>query len=437
MTDTTKRALGIIIVASVTLRLAVALFLGDEVVALPGTFDQISYHTLALRLLDGEGFSFGTLWWPLTGAGEPTAHWSYLYTLFLAGIYWLFGPQPLIARLLQAALVGVMQPVLAYALGRRIATERVGLVAAFVTGFYIYFIYYAGSLMTEAFYITGILAVLYLTMVLQDEQNRQRTTLAVCLGVVIGVTILLRQLFLLFIPFLLLWWWGSRYQCSRQLPIRLTALVLLVGAFLILPVTAYNYARFNQFVLLNTNAGYAFFWANHPIHGTTFQPILPQAMGSYQDLIPEELRHLNEAALDQALLKRGLDFVIEDPGRYLSLSLSRIPEYFTFWPSADSGAISNLARTASFGLMWPFMVAGTLLIVVRQRANLLFHPASLLLLFVAVYTAIHLLSWALIRYRLPVDAVMLVFAGLALVELAAWLQRRRVMATERSQLPGY
>jgi fumarate reductase subunit D len=74
---------------------------------------------------------------------------------------------------------------------------------------------------------------------------------------------------------------------------------------------------------------------------------------------------------------------------------------------------------------------------VRQRANLLFHPASLLLLFVAVYTAIHLLSWALIRYRLPVDAVMLVFAGLALVELAAWLQRRRVMATERSQLPGY
>jgi hypothetical protein len=38
-----------------------------------------------------------------------------------------------------------------------------------------------------------------------------------------------------------------------------------------------------------------------------------------------------------------------------------------------------------------------------------------------IYTAIHLLSWALIRYRLPVDAVLLPFAavGLAQVKVAA------------------
>ena len=103
---------------------------------------------------------------------------------------------------------------------------------------------------------------------------------------------------------------------------------------MILPVTAYNYSRFKRFVLLNTNAGYAFFLANHPFYGTHFIPA--REMEDYQALVPIELQSLDEAALDQALLKLGIGFVKDDPVRYLLLSLDRIPEYFRFWPSADS-----------------------------------------------------------------------------------------------------
>jgi hypothetical protein len=53
----------------------------------------------------------------------------------------------------------------------------------------------------------------------------------------------------------------------------------------------------------------------------------------------------------------------------------------------------------------------------------------LLYLFVLLYTAIHLLSWALVRYRLPVDSVLLVFAGAALVTLA-----QRLFASRRVRL---
>jgi hypothetical protein len=41
----------------------------------------------------------------------------------------------------------------------------------------------------------------------------------------------------------------------------------------------------------------------------------------------------------------------------------------------------------------------------------------LLLLFAGVYTAIHLLSWALVRYRLPVDAVFIIFSSAGLVDI--------------------
>ena len=94
---------------------------------------------------------------------------------------------------------------------------------------------------------------------------------------------------------------------------------------IVLPFTIFNYLRFDRFVLLNTNAGYALFWSNHPIYGTQFVPILTDEMGSYLELIPEELLSLDEAALDQELLKIGVGFILEDPLRYLVLSISRIP----------------------------------------------------------------------------------------------------------------
>jgi hypothetical protein len=143
------------------------------------------------------------------------------------------------------------------------------------------------------------------------------------------------------------------------------------------------------------------------------------------------------------LLKQGLQFVTDDPGRYLLLSFSRIPEYIKFWPDPASGLISNFARVGSFGLFLPFMLVGLLWPVVnfgRSPGESLWKRPSasvaLLYLFVLVYSAIHILSWALIRYRLPVDAVLVIFAAFTLADLSAvgekWLQRQRMLQKRTS-----
>ena len=93
--------LTIIIGVGLFARLAAALYMGNQVEILPGTYDQVSYHNLALRLAGGHGFTFGEMWWPWTQAETPTAHWSYLYTTYLALIYRVIGPAPLVARLIQ------------------------------------------------------------------------------------------------------------------------------------------------------------------------------------------------------------------------------------------------------------------------------------------------------------------------------------------------
>jgi hypothetical protein len=324
------------------------------------------------------------------------------------------------------------------------------MLSAGLTAVYIYFVYYAATLMTEPFYISAILASLYLVVVLagtgaaRSPEGRARTAggervlppanwaFYAALGFTLAVAVLLRQLFLLIVPFLILWLAAaiakqtSLSALLRWLPSALLPLIILVLA--IIPFSLYNAARFQRFVLLNTNAGYAFFWANHPVYGNRFQGILPPELGTYQDLIPAELHTLDEAALDRALLQRGFEFIRQDPLRYAMLSLSRIPVYFKFWPSPQSSLISNISRVLSFGIFWPFMLYGLLLSTRKPQAanpqTLAVEPRALLHIFIALYSGVHLLSWSLIRYRLPVDAVLLIFAALAFTNLWEWIKKR-------------
>jgi 4-amino-4-deoxy-L-arabinose transferase-like glycosyltransferase len=431
-----KRPLLLIILVSVFLRVGVAFYMGDTVVDLPGIFDQISYHNLALRVTGGHGFSFGELWWPITPANAPTAHWSFFYTLYLTFIYILFGPHPIIARILQSIIVGILHPYVTYRIGEKVFNRNVGLAAAAVTAIYIYFFYYGAALMTEPFYITAIVLSLYMALLVTESRDIKRDIwIGVGLGVSIGIALLLRQVYLLLLPFLFLWIWIVRFRQTRSLPIVSTGISVALIVVFVLPVTLYNYSRFDRFVLLNTNSGYAFFWGNNPIYGTKFIPILPTE--AYRDMIPEELRHLDEAALDQELLKRGMQFVMDDPQRYALLSLSRIPPYFKFWYSADSGMLSNISRIASFGITLPFMIYGLVLGVKKVLAekgnrfwNLITSPVGLLIIFVVVYSGVHILTWTLVRYRLPVDAVLIPFAGLALVDIAERITKRRLQVVK-------
>ena len=80
-----------ILALSVLLRVGVALYLGDST---PPGKDETSYSELAARLANGYGYSFDRPWYPFAPANTPTAHWSFLYTAFVAAIYSIAGVHP-------------------------------------------------------------------------------------------------------------------------------------------------------------------------------------------------------------------------------------------------------------------------------------------------------------------------------------------------------
>lgn len=418
--------LGTIAGLSVAVRLGAAIYLGNDVTVQPGTADQLSYHLLALRVLGGHGFSFETGWWPATPAGEPTAHWSYLYVLFLAGVYQIAGPAPLVARIVQAVAVGVLQPVLTCGIATRLFGPRVGLVSAAVVAGYAYFVYYAGTLMTEAFFIVALLwsvdAAMRLGSTGDAGEGAQGFRPWFTLGMALASAVLLRQAFLVCVPIVVLWIGWRRLSGVRREAWRGPAVgslakglgvTVAVVTMAILPWTLRNHRAFDQFVLLNTNAGFAFFWGNHPIHGRRFIPILPGDGSLYGEILPDDVRGLNEADMDRALLRRGLGFVIDDPVRYAWLTASRVREFVKFWPSPESGRLSNVFRMASFGLCAPFMAAGLALLLLDPSQRRARREAVLLVGVAFVYSLAHVLTWTLVRYRLPVDALLIPLAGLS------------------------
>jgi hypothetical protein len=442
--------LPLVFAIAIVLRLAIGLYLGDSV---PTNTDETSYSALGARVAAGHGFSFDRGWYPFTPRDTPTAHWSFLYSLWVAAVYRLAGVHPLAVRLLGAVIGGILLPWMVYRLARRLFAARLlpetagppnatpitpesgvpwtlPVLAALLSGVYLFFAIFAASLLTETFYISALLWSLERALALQQLLRSSHATphaalrLGLGLGLALGTATLLRQSMLPWVPLMGMWllWQGWRSQ-ALGVAVRALALAAVLLVACIVPFTLRNYRVYGDFLLLNSNAGYAMYSAQHPMHGTSFREYDAAPL-------PDDLRGvgLNEAQLDKRLMARGIGFILADPVRYVRLSGSRVRDFFEFWPTPDTPLISNLGRVLSIALFLPFMLYGIWLAIrdpSHSPAHGWLHRADVafLLVFMAFYSLLHILTWAMPRYRLPVDAVAIPFAALAVLAVFAVFDR--------------
>jgi len=432
-----RKTMLVIILLAVLLRVGVALFLGDST---PPAKDETSYSVLAARLANGYGYSFPRAWYPgFTPANTATAHWSFLYTALVAAVYALVGVHPLALRLISALLTGILLPMMTYLLARRafLSPETpepecdsrftaIPPLAAFLAAIYAYFILFGAMVQTEGLFIVATLWSLERGLALSARMRAGASLRArdgLWLGVSLGIAALLRQSILPWVVILFLWlaWLASRADVGQKdwvgILMRLKSLIVagVMMLLLILPFTLRNYAVYGDFLLLNSNAGYAMYSSQHPMHGINFQAYDAAPLPTNLHPMPQ-----NEAQWDRALMKRGIQFVLDEPGRYALLSLSRVADYFEFWPKRDSSLLFNLGRLLSFTLFLPFMFYG---VFISFSVSGFLSRNAILYLFIAFYALLHILTWAMPRYRLPVDAVLILFAALAVHQLGGSLTR--------------
>jgi len=401
-----------ILLLALFLRVLGAFYLGNTVSGLSGAQDEISYSMLGQRFAEGHGLTFPQNWYPWIKADAPQSYYSAAMSLFLAGVYMVFGYTPLLARLITAffstLIVGLI-----YLLGRRFFNEKVALFSAIIAAGYAYLIFYGVTLVTETPFIFCLLASLYLAYEIIETPNWWKWG---ALGIVLAIAVLFRMAVIFFVPVLLGWIFLRQPQKRAFVFVPIVLIILAV-----LPFTLHNYRTWGKLLVLEAQFGHVFWNGNHPDHHGNFHPykVFP---------IPDDvLASDNDVEITNQLLRMGIQNVVNDPGNFAMLTLTRLREFFKFWPTTDSNILANLLRVFSFGIMWPFSLWGIWLSRKQWRELIPIY------LFMLIHTGVYAITWTMIRYRIPLDALLIPFAGLAVVDLTGRFQARRRTSTVSSK----
>ncbi|MDP6419035.1 MAG: glycosyltransferase family 39 protein [Candidatus Krumholzibacteria bacterium] len=366
-------------------------------------YDGQEYLRLAHSILSGAGYRDAN--------GDPTAYWPPGYPFFVA----VSGAKILGVRLMQA-LLGALTVPLAFLAARRIFGTRPALLAAFFVTIYPLYIYAAGS-----FYAISLQTLLMLSVFALChralEKDRQSSAL---LAGIFGAWAALTSASAL--PALLLaaawlkterWRRGSLRRGFRLALVFILPILLSVGAW-----TLRNHHHFGRPVPVSLNGGYNFWLGNSPgVKATTGNRWTEEMQEEFAEI---SLANPGEAALDAALYERGKEYVAKDPAGFVKLSLSKAVNLWRLWPAPMTEDrpgldLEKVISVLSYGLLLPFGLFGVF------RALRSSSAARLALLFFLSYTALHAFFIAKFRFRLPLDAILFLYAAGVLADLASRL----------------
>ncbi|HVG74702.1 MAG TPA: glycosyltransferase family 39 protein [Thermoleophilaceae bacterium] len=393
-------ALGAIVAAGVAVRVAHTLLVAPWP---PGFFnDEAYYKAVAELVARGAGFVrpgeyFGQ------GISIPTAERPPLYSLALAGLVKLHLGGPDGMRLLGAVSGGAVIALLGL-LGRRLAGDRAGLIAAGLAAAYPTLIAADGALMTESLY--GMFAAAAL-LLMQGQLREPNVRLAALLGAVAGLAALTRGEGLILLPILLL-------PLLRTGPGRRAVLAALVAfAIVLTPWTIRNWSAFDRPVLVATESGQTIAGANceAAYHGRN--------LGSWQVSCVRLTGDRNEAVDNNQAGRKGIEYARDHVERVPLVAAARVTRTWgLFWPGqVPEGRAKwvTYAGVAVYVLLLPLAVFG--LVTLRRRRVPIWAMATPLV----VVTVASLLTYGSVRFRHTAELVLVVLAAVA---IDALLRRR-------------
>ena len=228
---TRRSALGIVVAASVVPRLVVLIVERNDLIAgLTEKSDRFA------RTFVRSG-TFGFI------PGRPSAYTQPLYGFFLSGLYWVAGRNWLSIGLAQIA-VAAATAVLVYAIGARIASQRVGVVAAVISTLHPYLVWHDIHVNREV--LDGLLAAALTLAVLVAAERRTLRAVSVA-GVIAGLAVLANSRLLL-LPLVLAVFVAWDFRPTRR-AVLAGAVLIGAAALVIVPWVVRNQVSVGCFTL--------------------------------------------------------------------------------------------------------------------------------------------------------------------------------------------
>jgi 4-amino-4-deoxy-L-arabinose transferase-like glycosyltransferase len=362
--------------------------------------DAVYYHLQGWALADGHGFINPIDYYDYFRHGvrivTPSAGNPPLYSMYI-GLVSRLGFWSVTAHRLASCLLGTGAVVLIGLTGRKMVSERVGLIAALFAALYANLWINDGMLLAES------MAALTMSLVLLAAYafwRRARLASAARLGLALGLAALSRGEVVLLAPLLVLpLLWGMRRlavaQRFRLLVVTALAMLLLVG-----PWVGYNLTRFEKPVFMTDH------WGTVLEAASCDDAYYGKYAGWYANC--DVRRHQGDASEQDAVLRReALHYMRQHLHRLpvvMAMRVGRLwdiyrPGNTLFLNAVLEGRTRAASRVAvaSYWLLMPLTIAG--LIVMRLRRV----PIIPLLAPAIVVTIAAAITYGVLRYRVTVE----------------------------------
>jgi len=361
--------------------------------------DGIWYHGFAQSLAQGKGYS-----WP---DGTATAYLPIGYPAILSVLYSIFGEGMRVGKMFNLLLSVGMLPII-YDVYRAVWNERAARMGTMLLAITVTHFAFVNLLFSEMLFT--FLLMLGVWAVVRSSEKGSISTYDVMIGIVAGISALVRPIGLLLpvaLLIALLWRKASlRLIGGRMALIGFFALAMLV------PNIVRNYIQFHAFVPFSTNGGINFLIGNNP-----------DATGYYTPPAGVELTG-NEAEQSSQAYALGRQWLFSHPAEAVVLAGKK---FFHLYHRDDSGILFSCVATQTPP---PWILAATAIVsgnamywivlflgisyLVRYRGSLTLNEYFLIFLWCCV-TLAHLLYFGSHRFHMPLIPVWIGFA-------AAWME---------------
>ncbi len=397
----------LIFALALSVRVAFAIWLPDEILWIDGQ----RYVRIAESLLAGQGF--GSL--RMNMIAVPTQ------PLLIAAFKGLSAGSFTAVRL-GFALLGAVTCVSACWLASRLFDARTGLLAGLILAIYPMHAYV--SALFEVPQTLFVLVVSGAFLALYRAQRARDAKFWVLSGGLFGLSALSVPTILPFLPCVVLWIPVQESDRSRWLPAMAAFSIGIVAA--LTPWATRNYLVYGHPILVNVAGGENFWKANKLTYFEYGKRAiaLPCESGTHGEAYCAELARVqteaerlgldeNEAILyaDKAAWRGGMSFVRDHPLKFLQLTARKFLSLFSPWPDAVSSAAqegSVYQRWAAALTYGPVLILGLLGLLRRTARWREFLP---IYAYLATLIVLYSLFVPTIRYRLPIDFFLVLFAA--------------------------
>lgn len=402
------RAVVIVAVAAVVLRLLAQAALGSYQ-------DPIGFEEdiVARNIVEGRGYVYELNGAPTYALRAPA------YSFLLAAVYWTFGIGSVQAGLAQAVLGGVLA-LLAYAIGRRVASPLVGALAGVAVAAEPALLLYGARI-----HPINLDAVLFLSGVILALRIRDAGPSVVdhvLLGLVIGVTVLSRPTF---VPALLL---AALVVAVRSLAAgrpknALRGVVtLIVAAAVVAPWSVRNMLVVGT-PSLTSSTGLTLWLGNNP--AASGGTVTSEGI-SILDTVPtvrDRIWGKGEFEQDAILTEEAIAYVTSDPGRTARADLGKFLAFW--WFSPQTGVFyprSWLPLAVALQVVVLITTALGIVVLVRRRQ---WWPLWVMASMAVLAAASQAIFYVDGRHRYAVEPLLVIFSVVGVVGAATGSRARR------------